>query len=69
MTVQIANELEELIKPIALAVIVRAKHLCMSWRGVCEHDTQMVTSVMRGSFRENEAARSEFLTLIQGMEY
>ena len=49
-TVQLADELERLIKPYGLAVIVKAKHECMSWRGVKEHDCAMTTSVMRGYF-------------------
>ena len=66
-TVQLADELERLIKPYGLAVIVKAKHECMSWRGVKEHDCAMTTSVMRGYFLKNTATRLEFLSLIKDL--
>ena len=66
-TVQLADELEKLIKPYGLAVIVKARHECMSWRGVKEHDCAMTTSVMRGYFLKNTATRLEFLSLIKDL--
>jgi len=63
-TVQIADLLEEALKPRGLALVVKAEHLCMTWRGVRDAGTAMVTSVMRGAFRDKEAARAEFLSLI-----
>ena len=66
-TVQLADELEELMRPLGLAVVVKARHECMSWRGVREHDCAMTTSVMRGYFRTNTATRLEFLSLIKDL--
>lgn len=65
-TVQVADLIEQLINPKGLAIVVRAQHQCMTWRGVRETDTSMTTSVMRGVFLTNPAARSEFLKLIEG---
>lgn len=65
-TVQVADLIERLINPKGLAIVVRAQHQCMTWRGVRETDTSMTTSVMRGVFLTNPAARSEFLKLIEG---
>ena len=67
-TVQLADEIETLIKPKALAVVVKAKHLCMSWRGV-KDNSSMSTSVMRGLFKDDNGARNEFLNIIKGQEY
>ncbi len=63
---QIADYLEELIKPKALGVVIRAKHYCMIARGVkgSESRSQMVTSVMRGYLRSNDKLRNEFMKLI-----
>lgn len=64
LTVQIADELEALIQPRGLAVVVRARHTCMTWRGVREcGDAQMTTSVMRGVLRDNASAKAEFMQL------
>ncbi|CAB4147103.1 FolE GTP cyclohydrolase I [uncultured Caudovirales phage] len=68
-TVQLADILEEKIKPKALAVIVKADHLCMKWRGVKEPCSNMITSVMRGKFRENASAKAEFMSLIEGQGF
>jgi GTP cyclohydrolase IA len=65
MSVQIADALEEAIRPQGIAVVVRATHMCMTWRGVEEpQNAQMVTSVMRGAFDNDAILRNEFLTLI-----
>lgn len=63
---QIADYLEDLIKPKALGVVIKAKHYCMIARGVkaSESRSQMVTSVMRGYLRTNDKLRNEFLKLI-----
>lgn len=68
-TVQLADAIEELIKPKALAVVVKATHLCMTWRGVRETETSMTTSIMRGAFRDNDAARQEFFSIIKGQGF
>jgi GTP cyclohydrolase I len=67
--VQLADEIETLIQPRALAVVLKAQHQCMIWRGVRETSTSMTTSVMRGIFRADAAARNEFLTIIKGQGY
>ncbi|WP_245509226.1 GTP cyclohydrolase I [Bradyrhizobium zhanjiangense] len=63
--VMLADELERRILPKGLAVIVRAQHQCMIWRGVRETDTIMITSIMRGAFRDDRTLRSEFMALIK----
>ena len=63
-TVQLADLIEEKIKPRALALVVNATHHCMTSRGIKETSTSMTTSVMRGIFLDNQAARQEFLALI-----
>jgi GTP cyclohydrolase I len=65
MTVQIADEIEKEIQPLGLAVVVKARHYCMIWRGVKETNSIMTTSVMRGFLKENHSARQEFLELIK----
>lgn len=47
----------------SVAVVVRGKHLCMAMRGVRDGKADMVTSVMRGTFLQDSAAREEFLAL------
>lgn len=67
--VQLADQLEQLIKPKGLAVVMRLRHSCMTWRGVQEHDTTMATSVTRGILREGHAARAEFFAAIQAQGF
>lgn len=63
-TVQLADEIESLLEPKGLAVVVRSTHLCMTWRGVRESsDAMMTTSVMRGVLMDDPAARQEFFTI------
>lgn len=65
-TVMLADELEEEIAPRGLGVIVRATHLCMTWRGVRDHAAQMQTVVLRGALRDNVGLRAEFLHSVPG---
>lgn len=66
LTVQIADYIEEQIKPLGLAVIVEATHMCMTWRGVRESsEATMSSSVIRGVFAEDPTAKAEFLQLIK----
>ena len=67
--VQLADEIERLIRPQGLAVVVKAEHLCMTWRGVRDTGSKMVTSIMRGCLRDNAAARAEFMEAIKGQGY
>lgn len=61
----LADEIERLVKPKGLIVIVEAQHYCMKWRGVKEPETAMITSVVRGEFRDRPHMKAEFLELIK----
>jgi GTP cyclohydrolase I len=66
MTVEIADLLEGAVDPAGVAVVVEGVHLCSVMRGVRKENARMVTSAMRGAFRNDEKTRTEFLGLIQG---
>ncbi|CAG0967381.1 GTP cyclohydrolase IA [Anaerolineae bacterium] len=61
MTRQIADFINNLLKPQGVAVVVEALHLCSMMRGVRKHDARMTTSTMLGTFRTKIATREEFL--------
>ncbi len=65
----LADEIEKAIAPRGLALVVKARHMCMTWRGVREHETTMANSVMRGFFRDKPEARAEFMAIIQGQGF
>jgi GTP cyclohydrolase I len=62
--IQLADLLQEKMQPDGLAIVMRADHYCMQWRGVKDMDSKMVNSVMRGSFLKNSSLRREFLSLM-----
>jgi GTP cyclohydrolase I len=64
-TIQIADTIENAIKPRGIAVVVSAVHGCLAMRGVKDHSTKMTTSVMRGTFQTSINLRSEFLSIIK----
>lgn len=61
---QVADILEEELKPQGLGVVIVAQHHCMTWRGV-KDISLFTTSELRGSMLNNLAAREEFLSLIK----
>ena len=63
MTAQIANVIQEVLKPQGVAVVVKATHHCMSTRGIHKKGTDLVTSRMLGCFRDHAITRQEFLGL------
>lgn len=66
ITVQVSTALDEHLRTLGSACILRAVHGCMAHRGVRKAGAEMVTSSMTGVFREDPAARSEFLALARG---
>jgi len=67
LTEQIADFLEEKLKPRGLAVVLEAEHMCMTIRGVQTPGTTTYTAVMRGFFNDHDrTAKAEFLDRING---
>lgn len=64
MTKQIADFIQEKLKPKGLIVVVKGKHMCMMMRGVKKETSETITSDVRGVIRENINAKNEFLSLI-----
>jgi GTP cyclohydrolase I len=64
LTRQIADTIQEAIKPQGVGVVVEAQHLCMMMRGVEKQRSSTVTSAMVGCFRQKET-RAEFLSLVR----
>lgn len=68
MTVQIADVIEEVLKPKGVGVVIKACHGCMNSRGVNIHGGVTTTSAMRGALLKKREARAEFLTLCHASE-
>lgn len=64
LTQQIANSIDEVLKPKGVMVIMDAKHLCMCARGISKQHSSMITSAIKGLFKD-EAPRNEFMRLIK----
>ncbi len=63
LTQEVATDLQTILQPRGVAVMIEGKHQCMCCRGVRKKEGTMVTSCLLGAFKENLATRSEFLTL------
>lgn len=66
LTTQVADALEDGLKPRGVFVVVEAEHLCMSIRGVRKPGATTVTSAVRGQFRTSAATRAEAMSLLLG---
>ncbi len=64
LTTQIADALMDELSPMGAACVIEAVHTCMTIRGAKKHGSTMVTSALRGIFKENAASRAEVLALI-----
>jgi GTP cyclohydrolase I len=65
LTQQIASELQRVLRPKGVAVMIEASHQCMSCRGVRKQSGKTITSCLVGAFKENFASRTEFLSLVK----
>jgi GTP cyclohydrolase I len=65
MTEQIAHAIEDAVEPRGVGVMIEARHLCMTMRGVEQTNSLMVTSSVLGTFRSSEVTRAEFMALIR----
>ena len=65
LTTQIAQCIQDIVKPAGVAVVIEALHLCMSMRGVEKQNSYTTTSSMLGCFKEDARTRSEFLDLLR----
>ena len=63
LTNQIADALQDGLQPKGVGVVVKARHLCMESRGVCQQGHHTITSALRGVMRNDASARAEFLSL------
>jgi GTP cyclohydrolase I len=68
LTSQIADAIMESLNPVGAACVIEATHTCMTIRGAKKHGSTMVTSALRGIFKENPSSRAEMLSLIYGTE-
>jgi GTP cyclohydrolase I len=66
LTAQVANCIQDVLKPKGVAVVIEAAHQCMTTRGIHKPGVTMVTSRMLGAFRDDASTRREFLAMIGG---
>lgn len=64
LTGQIADVILETLEPLGVGVVLEGEHLCMTMRGVRKPGSKVVTSAMRGVFRNEPATRAEFFSLV-----
>jgi GTP cyclohydrolase IA len=65
MTAQIAEALDEALRPRGVAVLLEAEHMCMSLRGVQKAGSSTITSQFTGLFKDEPAEQVRFLTLLR----
>ncbi len=64
LTAQIADTIDDILKPKGVAVVIKASHHCMTTRGVHKPDTDLITTRMIGCFKDNAQMRQEFLMAV-----
>lgn len=65
LTMDIAYTLASKLKPLGVAVVMEARHLCMEMRGAESHNSPTTTSCMLGVFKKDARTRKEFLELVK----
>ena len=68
LTGQIANYLQERLRPKGVGVILEADHMCMSLRGVEKPGSSTITTHFIGSFRDNPDDQLRFIAMVRGAD-
>lgn len=63
LTTQIADAIQEHLNPLGVGVFIRARHMCMESRGICQQGHHTVTTALRGAMKDEPQTRAEFLAL------
>ena len=66
LTEQVAQAIQDVLKPEGVGVVIECEHLCMMMRGVEKQNSRTITSALKGSFKTDPATRDEFLRLAHG---
>ena len=66
MTSEIANAIQDVLRPLGVGVVIEAEHSCMTMRGVDVPGASLSTSCLLGAVREDPRTREEFLRLVRG---
>lgn len=66
LTEQVAQAIQDVLKPTGVGVVIECEHLCMMMRGVEKQNSKTITSALLGSFRDDAMTRDEFLRLAYG---
>ncbi len=66
MTSEIANAIQDVLRPVGVGVVIEAEHSCMTMRGVDVPGASLSTSCLLGAVREDPRTREEFLRLVRG---
>lgn len=64
LTNQIADALQEHLQPLGVGVVIKARHMCMESRGICQQGHHTITSALRGVIRSERDARQEFFSFV-----
>ena len=65
LTVEIRDSIQEALKPLGVAVMIEASHMCMQMRGVQKQNSVTTTSAFTGVFLKDQKTREEFISLIK----
>lgn len=65
MTAQIADAIDDVLRPRGVAVLIQAEHMCMSMRGVQKRGASTLTTQFTGVFKDDAAEQARFFSLLR----
>ncbi len=66
LTAQIAHAIDNTLRPLGVAVMIEAEHMCMAMRGIRKQGSTTLTTTFTGQFKGNAAEQSRFISMIRG---
>jgi GTP cyclohydrolase IA len=68
MTAQVAHAIDETLRPLGVAVMIEAEHMCMAMRGIRKQGSTTLTSTFTGQFKDDASNQMRFMTMLRGLD-
>lgn len=65
ITAQVADSIQRILKPLGVAVMIEAEHMCMAMRGIRKQGSSTITTTFTGNFKEKVAEQVRFMQLVR----
>ena len=69
LTAQVAHAIQATLKPLGVAVMIEAEHMCMAMRGIKKAGSTTLTTTFTGEFKQDKQEQSRFISMVNSFDH